>query len=187
MLHWKFPKFIDESVSDQYLDIFTLKVRWVTFSPSPSSRLVHIWDSFSEDEMINDIIFNIIRKLKDDCNVTECQGVFMNNYINGEDYCPYHKDRYESDVYTVSLGSSRDLLIKEDGSKSPAEKISLDSGDLYFMSKELNDSHKHSVPVRKNVKRPRISLVFFCVTDNSVHPPVCRCWNCEEERKELHM
>lgn len=185
MLHWKYPEFIDPSTADNYMDLFRLRVDWVTFSPSPNSRLVQRWVPENCDDLINDIIFDLIKILKNVCHVKECSGVFMNNYINGEDYCPYHKDQYNCDVYTLSLGSSRDLLIKRDGAGQRAERFSLDSGDLYYMSEKLNEDYKHSIPKRKNIKGPRISLVFFCHTDKDFHPPVCDCWNCQEERKEI--
>lgn len=185
MLNWKYPEFIDASTADNYMDLFRLRVCWVTFNPSPNSRLVQKWEPENCDEIINDILFSIIKRLKDECHVTECTGVFMNNYINGQDYCPYHKDQYDKDVYTISLGSSRDLLIKKDGPGQRAERTTLESGDLYYMSEELNKDYKHSIPKRKNIKGSRISLVFFCITDNDCHPPVCDCWNCEEERKEI--
>ena len=67
---------------------------------------------------------------------------------------------YDTDVYTISLGSSRDLLIKQDGKGTKSEKIKLDSGDLYFMDERLHRNHTHSIPKRANSGR-RISVVFF--------------------------
>jgi len=185
MLHWKMSDFLDESTSDNYLDLFRFCVEWVTWQASPNSRLVKKWVPSETSEIINDILFGLIDRLKKDCHVLECSGVFMNNYINGEDYCPYHKDQYDADVYTISLGSKRELLIKKDGKGEKAEKISLESGDLYYMSEELNKCYKHSIPKRKKIKGPRISLVFFCKTDKTLHEPICDCWNCEQEKREI--
>ena len=135
MLHWKYTEFLDSSIADNYLKIFRSDVGWATFAPSPNSRLVQIWSPERNSKNVNDIIQSLIQRLKDLCHVTECQGVFMNNYNNGNDHCPHHKDQYNCDVYTISLGTSRDLLIKRGGVEQQSEKITLNSGDLYYLSK----------------------------------------------------
>ena len=93
---------------------------------------------------------------------------------------------YITDIYTISLGTSRDMLIKKKETGQRSDKISLESGDLYYMSEEMNKHYKHCIPKRKNIKDTTISLVFFCTAsdDETLHPPICDCWNCEEERVE---
>ena len=121
--------------------------------------MVSVWDGrvVSVSDNIIDILVN---RLQDEKHVI-VQGVFLNLYRDGNDYCPYHADKYGTDVYTISFGETRDILIKPNASGTKSVKITLKSGDMYYMAKELHDTHKHSVPKRKNVGKTRISMVFF--------------------------
>jgi hypothetical protein len=185
-MYWKHSEFLDHSTADEYLDIFKYHVEWINDDPISNCRFVHKWTPSLSSNIIDKIINNLIDKLKDECHITNCYCVIFNNYFNGNDYCPYYKNICETDVYTVSLGTSRDMLIKKNERGQRSDKILLESGDLYYMSEEMNKHYKHSIPKRKNVKDTRISIVFFCNTseDETLHPPICDCWNCEEERKE---
>ena len=144
---------------DNFLQILEEQIEWQSFGPSPKSRRVAAWNG-DENTTAEIIISNLVVELQTKMNV-KVQGVFLNLYRDGNDYCPYHKDRYGTDVYTISLGETRDLLIKSDKKGSKAMKITLESGDLYYMSKELHINHKHSVPKRKKSNGTRISIVFF--------------------------
>lgn len=141
------------------LQILEKQIQWQSFGPSPKSRRVAIWNG-SENTLAESIISNMVYELQSRLRVV-VRGVFLNLYKDGNDYCPYHKDQYGTDVYTISLGETRDLLIKSDAKGSRAMKITLESGDLYYMPKELHVDHKHSVPKRKNATGTRISVVFF--------------------------
>lgn len=155
-LHFKRDSFLDEKESQEYFDILRATVDWQVFQPSPNSRKVF---RYSPPTDFDPIIDKLIAKIETDYK-TNVIGVFMNLYENGGDYCPYHKDMYGADVYTISLGSPRDLLIKQDGRGTRAEKIPLSSGDLYYMAVALHHNHRHSIPKRKNAGT-RISVVFF--------------------------
>jgi hypothetical protein len=50
--------------------------------------------------------------------------VFINLYRDGSDFCPYHKDLYNKDVY---IGETRDLLVKSDQKGTRAIKYKLES------------------------------------------------------------
>jgi len=112
------------------------------------------------DAGINTIFQGLIQKINSQYNC-DIQNIFCNLYKDGQDYCSYHKDKYKRHIYTLSLGESRDFLVKPDGKGTKATKYTLNSGDLYFMHNNLHKHHKHSVPKRKNVTGTRISLVFF--------------------------
>ena len=107
-------QFIDSNTADNYFQLLANNISWKKFQPSPNSRLVYSWDPEAESGLINDIIFQLVQLLQNKKSVQVC-GVFINYYKNGNDYCPYHKDSYGTDVYTISLGETRDLLIKPDG------------------------------------------------------------------------
>lgn len=89
------------------------------------------------------------------------QGIFFNLYQNGSDHCPYHRDQYGTDVYTLSLGAQRGFLLKPDDKTQKTISDTLKSGDLYFMDEQIHKTHKHSIPKRVGVNDPRISIVFF--------------------------
>lgn len=89
------------------------------------------------------------------------KGVFINLYKNGDDYAPYHQDKYECNgVFTVSIGGDRDFLTKNNNTKL-VTKYKLEDGDLFYFNEEFNKNNKHSIPKRKKMNKPRISVVFF--------------------------
>jgi len=157
-LHFKRENYLDGKESKEYLSILQAVVPWEPFLLSPNSRKVY---RYAPPTTFDPLITPLIHKIETDFKTT-VRGIFMNIYENGSDYCSYHKDRYNTDVYTISLGETRDLLIKPDVKGTRAEKITLQSGDLYFMDERLHRTHVHSIPKRKNVNGVRISIVFFC-------------------------
>lgn len=153
------PEFISRDRADHILNVLQSIIPWTVFTPSPKSRQVWRWDDCT-DPTINIILMELISELQQHTDA-HVQGIFCNLYLNGEDYCPYHRDKYNCDVWTLSLGDTRDFLVKKDVVGSRAEKWTLKSGDLYFMDRMLHKNHVHCVPVRKGRSQPRISLVFF--------------------------
>lgn len=156
-----YPSFIEEKTAENFLEVLRDNVKWYNFALSPKSRKVSHWDPCESNKLVNNIIFSVIEKILIEKNVKEIQSVFLNMYIDGKDYCSYHRDLYGTNVYTLSLGSSRDLLVKKDGEK--AIKYTLNNGDLYYMALELQKEHKHSIPKRLKVDSTRISIVFFTI------------------------
>ena len=157
-LYSHIPNFISIDISFHLLSLLRDGMKWKKFLPSPKSRLCVYWEhgDFRElDILLEGIIVQIQQIFQ-----VNIKGVFLNWYKNGQDYCPYHSDKYNCDVFTISLGQTRDLLIKYNG-PGKAEKFTLNSGDLYYMSNEMQLTHKHSIPIRKNVIGDRISIVFF--------------------------
>lgn len=155
------PNFLTDEQGKDFLEILSQNVSWKIFAPSPKSRKVAQWIPDDNNILVNEIIIYLIDLIKDKYKINSCKGVFLNLYDDGSDYCSYHKDVYGTDVYTISLGSTRDFLVKEDGKGNKAEKYTLKNGDLYYMSEKLHEKHKHSIPKRTRVTEPRISVVFF--------------------------
>ena len=93
-------------------------------------------------------------------------GVFLNLYegndsYEGEDYSPYHKDKYcKNGVFTVSVGGLR-LLYTRNENTNIITKHLIEDGDLLFFNNDFNNIHKHSIPKLKKYGDPRISIVFF--------------------------
>ena len=153
------PSFIPSETANEYLTIIEKELVWTKFKPSPKSRLVSRWAP-GGSKLSDSIMEALVGQLQDTCGVS-VEGTFLNLYANGQDYCPYHKDRYGMDVFTLSLGASRDFLLKRDGTGQSATKTTLRSGDVYFMPRSIHTDHKHSIPRRKNHEGKRISVVFF--------------------------
>ena len=137
------------------------EIIWLPFAPAPNSRPVHSWKPDTDNPITNSIIEFVIDKLRREHNVLTCDSVFMNLYRDGEDYCPYHSDAYGLDTYTLSLGATRDFLLKPKASGTHSETFRLRNGDLYYMAKGLHETHKHSVPKRTALKEARISILFM--------------------------
>ncbi len=85
---------------------------------------------------------------------------FVNYYQNGNDYTPYHADKYGMGILTVSLGDTRDFYFKDNQTKV-VTKYKLDHGDVMIFSDSINHTHKHSVPKRTRQIKPRVSILFF--------------------------
>lgn len=104
------------------------------------------------------VIRDMIDMIRKDYNM-KTLGVFANYYEDGNQYAPYHKDSYETSALTISFGGSREFLVKDEEGK--VTKHLLENGDVCFFNNVFNDNHKHSVPIRKKMNDPRISLLFF--------------------------
>lgn len=151
------PKFLNTTEAETGLEVLQACIPWEQFPIAPNSRRVYRWRPGTCDA--DGLLLQLQYRLEATEGV-HVHGIFLNLYENGNDYCPYHKDQYGTDVYTISLGASRDLLIKPDH-LGQTIKITLNSGDLYYMPKSLHIGHKHSIPKRTGVFKPRISIVFF--------------------------
>lgn len=91
-------------------------------------------------------------------------GVLVNRYADGQDCMGAHSDDepeivHGSDIAAISLGASRDFVIKHKHSKLKYN-ISLHSGDLLIMHWPMQRDWLHSVPKRLKVKEPRWNYTF---------------------------
>ncbi|XP_053337369.1 DNA oxidative demethylase ALKBH2 isoform X2 [Clarias gariepinus] len=98
--------------------------------------------------------------------------VLINRYKDGQDHIGEHRDdEHELDpscpIAGVSLGAARDFVFRhKDARREPKKfpiepvKLELAHGSLLLMNPPTNTFWYHSVPVRKKVKTPRISLTF---------------------------
>jgi alkylated DNA repair dioxygenase AlkB len=87
-------------------------------------------------------------------------GTFLNYYENGNEYAPYHADKYNCDTCLISLGTTRTLRYKENQTKEKVDYV-LHSGDLLFIPNEMNNNYKHSLLQTKKVDNARISILVF--------------------------
>lgn len=115
------------------------------------------------DPMPPQIFDNLIEFLNNKYN-SKFNMLLINWYRNGEDYIGYHADDERqiipnSSILTVSLGVTRDFILKN---KETKEKIiyDLESNSVLAMHGTCQKTHKHSVPKRIRVKDYRISITL---------------------------
>ena len=88
------------------------------------------------------------------------KGVFCNYYEDGNQYASYHKDQYGSDILSLTLGATRDFYFKHD-TTGQRYHYALGHGDIFYFPDNINLAYKHSIPIRKKCKEPRINLTCF--------------------------
>jgi len=84
-------------------------------------------------------------------------------YRDGTDSINYHQDResLKNCVVSISVGATRKFRFRKIEHKNGyAKEFNLKSGDLLYMKIGCQQKYKHSVPVEKTVKEPRINLTF---------------------------
>ncbi|MGL4446264.1 MAG: alpha-ketoglutarate-dependent dioxygenase AlkB family protein [Shewanella sp.] len=91
-------------------------------------------------------------------------GVLVNYYHNGQDCMGAHSDDEPeiapgSDIASVTLGASRDFVLKHKQS-STKYIITLGSGDLLIMHWPMQQDWLHSLPRRLAVNEPRWNYTF---------------------------
>lgn len=84
-------------------------------------------------------------------------------YRDGTDTIGWHNDKeaLNTDIASLSLGATRKFRFRKIGETSGWEKeFLLQNGDLLHMKTGCQRNYKHTVPVEKTVKEPRINLTF---------------------------
>ena len=69
----------------------------------------------------------------------------------------------EPTIASVSLGATRDFLLRKNSDHSEKHVFNLSSGDLIIMRGNTQKTWMHAVPRRANVKDGRINLTFRSV------------------------
>ena len=88
-----------------------------------------------------------------------------NLYRTGEDMVSWHADDErelgnEPVIASVSLGASRDFLLRHVEYPKERVKILLEHGSLLVMKGSTQRHWEHTLPRRKKVDKPRINLTF---------------------------
>lgn len=87
----------------------------------------------------------------------------MHLYVDGNVSIGYHSDKeaMNDPVISVSFGATRKFRFRKIGDKRGYDtELLLKSGDVVIMKEDCQRHYKHSVPVEKGVKGPRINLTF---------------------------
>ena len=119
---------------------------------------------------IPDIFSSVIEKITGDypgCDINQCT---VNRYLPAS-HLPEHSDnertiKPESNIFTVSLGASRDIIFKDITTRS--EKVVTTAGcSMYAMSQPSQSMWTHRMEAdASGVEDIRYSLTFRCVGSN---------------------
>ena len=95
---------------------------------------------------------------------TDCNGILVNQYMNGSDYISAHSDNEAHldpvGVIAVSYGATRTFRIRSKSSKEIVQDIKMLSGQLLHMGGDFQKEFTHEIPVEKSVKEVRYSFTF---------------------------
>jgi alkylated DNA repair dioxygenase AlkB len=147
------PNFIKDNNSNNLFNVLIHKITWQKinyFKRSVSHYNVN--DNISE---MNDLL-NCIKSIFSRNIVS----TFLNYYQDGNDYAPYHSDKYNCDTILISLGTTRILRYKHNLTNENTD-YELKNGDLLFIPDKINNSYKHSLLKRTKINTPRISILVF--------------------------
>jgi alkylated DNA repair dioxygenase AlkB len=91
--------------------------------------------------------------------------VGLNFYRDGHDGVAMHGDRTAHLVDTtpiaiLSLGATRDMLVRGQSDGGRALRIALEPGSLLVMSRAIQRTHVHGIPKTSRNVGPRISCAF---------------------------
>lgn len=149
--------FFDKEKADTYMTQLQYGIEWN--SPNTYFHRHYFRYDYLETHSRIPVLDNLIVDVEHQLDV-KIIGAFCNYYKDGNDYTPYHKDSCNSDIITVSFGESRDFYFKHDKTGERTH-IELNDGDLIYFPNSVNKDYKHSIPIRKKSKNPRISIVLF--------------------------
>ena len=95
----------------------------------------------------------------------EFNSVLLNYYRDGNDTVGWHSDN-ETElgeapvIASLSLGVSRDFVLRRVIGKPLKIKIPLTNGSLLVMSGQTQANWQHTIPRRKKIDKPRVNLTF---------------------------
>ena len=105
----------------------------------------------------------IINKMAEYFDI-EIKNALLNLYKDGNDYKPFHSDKYSEGVditIGASFGFKRDLHFLHKKTKQRFS-ITQRNGDIFAFTKKVNDTFKHSIPKQLNKEcGPRFSVIVW--------------------------
>lgn len=147
------------TIDDIKLNIDFEEVLWKAGRKLP--RLVAS-GNISENYIIQDIsesIFNYL--ITNGYFIQFHDNYWCNLYVNNKHYTPYHRDNYDCDLITLSIGATRTFLTKNDETEN-VTSYELSHGDIVMWRSEWNMNNTHSIKKEKEFCGERISILFFC-------------------------
>lgn len=118
--------------------------------PAAFQKLAEHLQTYILNELGQEVVFN---------------SLLINQYRDGTDYVSWHADD-EAElgrkpiIASISLGVSRDFLVKPKAHPEERLRFTLNHGDLFLMYENFQDKFLHALPPRLKVKEPRFNLTF---------------------------
>ncbi|DBB08629.1 TPA: hypothetical protein ACH3X3_008755 [Trebouxia sp. C0006] len=96
---------------------------------------------------------------------TDFNFVLMNYYQDGTHSISYHSDDEKflglnPTIASLSVGGSRDFLMKHKDDAKRKEKFPLEKGDMLVMQGTTQSKWLHSIPKRTSSVQPRVNITF---------------------------
>lgn len=151
------PGFLNETDSKYFFDRLKIEIPW---GIQKWGRYNLKRETYRHDCPFRAPVLEELKFLVEAMLGTRVKAIWCNHYRDGKDETGYHHDNYDSYVFSLSLGASRDFLFKHVDTKV-VTKYCLKDGDGFWFSPSHDRKHKHNVPKRLRCKDPRISIVFF--------------------------
>lgn len=108
----------------------------------------------------------LLDRVNEACDV-RFNGCLLNLYRNGDDRMGWHADDepeidQQCPIASLSLGGSRDFVLRERTALKRKVSLQLSDGDLLVMHPGCQQRWMHSLPTRRRVLSTRINLTFRC-------------------------
>jgi alkylated DNA repair dioxygenase AlkB len=90
-------------------------------------------------------------------------GGLVQVYPSGDAGIGWHHDKGDPEIIaSVSLGAQREFTFGQVSGKSCVEKfrMRLSHGSLLLVPADVNRAYKHSVPIAKRIKEPRVNVTL---------------------------
>lgn len=160
---------LDKKIIDYPIDIVKECIESIPFEKLSWKGCIldnhDVFDASGVNDSTKKCIPFILQTIISDVNKkypeTKDLGVWVNHYRNKDDFINWHQDSLtkKKNIYILSLGSSRPLLIKNN-KKDDIQCYILEHCDMFIMSNEENETNKHMVPKMGYEVDDRISIVF---------------------------
>ena len=89
------------------------------------------------------------------------EAAFANLYPTGETPLPLHRDQYKKWIFGLSFGETRTFEFIPDNDQLNVIKYTLDSGDIFIFSHDVNERFQHRMSSEPERKGRRINITYF--------------------------
>ncbi len=173
------PEFVLPALASEWFEALRTLVSWeqhevVVYGKNHLTPRLSCWMgepwmtySYSQNKMQPVPWLPLIEEIKhyvERCVVESFNSVLLNYYRDGQDSNGWHADDEPElgdspIIASVSLGASRDFLMRRKEDYSDKRRIALEHGSLLIMRGDTQNTWQHQVPKRASAG-PRINLTF---------------------------
>ena len=89
------------------------------------------------------------------------EAAFANFYPSGETVLPLHRDTYKKWIFGLSFGETRTFEFIPDNEELNILTYTLDSGDIFIFSHDVNERYQHRMSSEPERKGRRLNITYF--------------------------